>query len=46
MTRYRFRGVLGGGFAGGGGTGGRGMDGPVMTSKSKLGAGMLILLSG
>jgi hypothetical protein len=51
MARYRCRGVLGGMAGGGGfdgcdgcGAGGRGMDGPVMTSKSKLGAGISNLL--
>jgi len=48
MARYRGCGVLGGVAAGGGfdgcGAGGRGMDGPVMTSKSKLDAGISNLL--
>jgi hypothetical protein len=53
MARYRGRGALGGVAAGAGfegcagcGAGGCGMDGPVMTSKSKLGAGISNLLSG
>jgi hypothetical protein len=51
MARYRCRGALGGVTAGGGfdgcdgcGAGGRGTDGPVMTSKSKLGADISNLL--